>query len=100
VWTRFAWGLIRLARFAQRESLGPIPLDGFAWLDSLGPIRHGPDSPGPMPLDWSLLPLPLRLPLLLLLLLLPLLPPLLLQLLLPLQLLPRCRCRFGRGGGP
>ena len=45
LWTRFAWGLIRLARFAQRESLGPIPLAGFAWLDSLGPVRQGPDSP-------------------------------------------------------
>ena len=51
LWTRFAWDLIRLARFAQRESLGPIPLARFALLDSLGPTRHGPDSPGPMHLD-------------------------------------------------
>ena len=32
VWTCFAQGLIRLARFAQRESLGPIPLARFLWL--------------------------------------------------------------------
>jgi hypothetical protein len=51
VWTRFARGLIRLARFAQRESLGPIPLARFALLDSLGPIRQGSDSPGPMHLE-------------------------------------------------
>ena len=43
VWTRFAWGLIRLARFAQRESLGPIP-----WPGSPGSIRSARFAKGPI----------------------------------------------------